>query len=141
MKLLGKYWQLARADQILVARTLLLVVLIRVAISVFGLRISRRLLAVKAPRRERDASRAAEWIRRVSWSVHGVGRRVPGANCLVQALAADRLLKAQGCDCCIQFGVARRDGGGIDAHSWVEHGGCVVVGGTSDPHKFAPLAP
>lgn len=58
---------------------------------------------------------------------------MPRSTCLARALAAERLLRAQGCDSTIVIGVAESGALGdaappLDAHAWVESAGLVVVG-------------
>ena len=64
-------------------------------------------------------------------------RIVPGATCLVQALAAEWLLTRAGVASTVRFGVARGEGG-FEAHAWLETRGCVVLGGET-AGRFAPL--
>lgn len=74
---------------------------------------------------------------RVGARVARISRRVPGAACLAQALAARVLLSWHGHDSTVRYGV-RRDGGVVEAHAWVEARGRVVVGGP-DVSAFTPL--
>lgn len=55
------------------------------------------------------------------------GRCVPGATCLVQALAGMALLARQGYSATLCIGVAKRDEA-FGAHAWVECDGRSVVG-------------
>ncbi|MSR22793.1 MAG: lasso peptide biosynthesis B2 protein [Gemmatimonadetes bacterium] len=66
-------------------------------------------------------------------------RVVPGATCLVQALAAEWPIRRGGAAASLRFGVAKGDGG-LDAHAWLESGGRVLLGG--DPGaQFTTLTP
>ena len=86
---------------------------------------------------ERSASRATTG--RDPWDAQAVGRRigadvaraahlVPGATCLVQALAAQWLITRSGASSALRFGVAK-GAMGVEAHVWLESGGQVVLGG------------
>ena len=86
---------------------------------------------------ERSAARATTG--RDLWDAQAVGRRigadvaraarlVPGATCLVQALAAQWLITRSGASAALRFGVAR-GARGVEAHVWLESGGQVVLGG------------
>ncbi len=75
----------------------------------------------------------------VAWRVARAARIVPGASCLVQALAARVLLARAGYASRLRIGVARRAQGALEAHAWVECDGVVVIGGVDDVARFVPL--
>lgn len=75
----------------------------------------------------------------VAARVARAARVIPGATCLVQALAAEWLLARAGYRTTVRFGVARR-GAGIEAHAWLEYDGRVLLGGEESP-RFAMLRP
>ena len=64
----------------------------------------------------------------VVWAVDAVSRRVPGASCLTQAVAAQLLLHRQGYDSELCLGVGGTDAR-FTAHAWVERRGRVLIGG------------
>jgi hypothetical protein len=87
----------------------------------------------------RSVAKIADWcpvhpvptlraIRRVVWAVELTSRRVPGASCLTQALAAKLLLCRWGVPSHLRIGVARGDQGDFQAHAWLEASGQVVIG-------------
>jgi len=90
-------------------------------------RLARRRAAVPAP------------TERIAWAVAAVGRRLPGATCLVQALAASIMLARGGTRAIVRIGVARERGGPLESHAWVESEGRVVIG---DVHvdRYVPIA-
>ena len=58
--------------------------------------------------------------------------RVPWrADCLIQALAMDRLLRRRGYSPQFHLGVARRPAGAFAAHAWLVCGGVTVSGGSA----------
>ena len=67
-------------------------------------------------------------------------RLVPRSRCLPQALAAEYLLRREGHDPRIVFGVARGADGRLDAHAWVQSGARTVIGGET-ASRFRPLTP
>jgi hypothetical protein len=69
-------------------------------------------------------------IGEIGWAVRAASRRIPGASCLVQALAARLLLADYGKTSELRIGVARGEEGQIDAHAWLEVAGIPVVGGS-----------
>lgn len=65
----------------------------------------------------------------IAWAVEAVSRRVPGATCLTQALAAKLLLRCFGQDAQLCLGVARASHGTFRAHAWLERNGRPLLGG------------
>lgn len=79
---------------------------------------------------------------RVAWAVTAVSARFSPATCLVQALAADVMLRRRGVASKLRIGVRSGDNATepIEAHAWVECGGAVAVGAVDDLAEFAVLA-
>jgi hypothetical protein len=74
----------------------------------------------------------------VSFIIPRIARRVPWrADCLVQALAGQRWLTANGIASEIVVGTARSNDGHFEAHAWLRRGEQVILGG--DIARFAPL--
>ena len=76
----------------------------------------------------------------IVWAVHALGARLPGTTCLVEALAADCMLRRRGHRSALKIGVRRGFGIGIDAHAWVECSGAVVIGTTSALSDYVVLS-
>nr|UXE46012.1 hypothetical protein Hi04_10k_c554_00011 [uncultured bacterium] len=78
---------------------------------------------------------------RIVWALQAVSRRLPGKNsCLVQALAAQAMLRQRGYASEFRIGVSGRDPtGAIKAHAWVECDGRVVLGQLEDLNSYAVL--
>ena len=87
----------------------------------------------------------------VAWAIRAAARFIPRATCLVQALAAHRLLARLGHDALLNIGVAKPPRGipgsepavreawsyHFGAHAWVEYRGAVLVGGSET--QYTPL--
>lgn len=73
----------------------------------------------------------------VAWAITTASRRLPGATCLVQALAAQVLLARRGYHGSLRIGVRRNQEEGFVAHAWLEHEGKVMIGGPVE--SFHPL--
>lgn len=74
----------------------------------------------------------------VGWVVPRVAHRLPWrADCLPQAMAAQRWLLASGIATSIVIGVERPDGTGFNSHAWLLYGERVVTGG--DVAHLAPI--
>lgn len=63
---------------------------------------------------------------------------IPGATCLVKALAAQAMLTRAGFSPKLELGVARSEAKSFEAHAWLELDGAIVVGG-SERAKFSAL--
>ena len=68
-----------------------------------------------------------------------VSRVIPGATCLVQALAGRRLLAVRGHEVKLRLGVQKSPRGEFRAHAWLERAGGVVLGKLSDLDRFVVL--
>jgi len=77
---------------------------------------------------------------RIAWAVGAVGSRIPGTTCLVEALAADSMLRRRGHASALKVGVRRGAALSIDAHAWVECSGTVVIGTTPELAEYAVLS-
>ena len=79
-----------------------------------------------------------ELVERVAFAIPRAGRRLPWrADCLVQALAAQRWLGRHGVDTQIIVGVPKPMPSDFEAHAWLKAGGRVVTGG--DISGYVPL--
>lgn len=73
------------------------------------------------------------------WAAGAVGRRMPGATCLVNAMVAKYLLARRGLDAALEIGVAPSRPVPSFAHAWLELDGQVVLGGETSPEVFTPF--
>jgi len=108
---------------------------VRLALSLMPFRRAYRLTGARGVSRRRGSPA----VRRLSWAVQVAGRRIPGATCLVQALALHRLMARAGHSGTLRIGVARCDGHGLDAHAWVEHRDAIVLGERGDLQRYATI--
>ena len=102
--------------------------------------VDRRLLrwAHRHPVREN----VPDAVARVVWAVQGVGRRLPGMTCLVQALAANAMLARRGVPARVRIGVRRSatPTAPLDAHAWLESAaGRVLIGDVPELADYQPL--
>lgn len=122
-------------DRILVAYAALVIAVVRVALLILPFATVRH-LAVSVPGPSHADRRA---IVRVPRAVRTAARRLPGARCLAQALAAQILLRRAGVQAEVRVGLARGRDGRVEGHAWVEHGGRVLIGGR-DTDRFTLVA-
>ncbi|MEK7404205.1 MAG: lasso peptide biosynthesis B2 protein [Acidobacteriota bacterium] len=131
MERLRKLWRLPGAERCLLARAALLLAGVRFVLWLLPFRVVRALLE-PAPMARGRGRHSRE---RVAWAVGVASRYVPRATCLVQALAAQRLLAQEGYAAELRVGVST--GVGFRAHAWVESEGVVV--GWCEGEQFTPL--
>ena len=68
-------------------------------------------------------------IRRVAFAVPCAGARVPWrADCLVQALAAQRWLRREGIPTTLHIGARKETAAEFEAHAWLMQGDTMVTG-------------
>ncbi len=87
---------------------------------------------------------APDAVARVVWAVQGIGRRLPGMTCLVQALAANTMLSRRGVRARVRIGVrpTTRRAAPLDAHAWLEStDGRVLIGDLAGLADYQPLEP
>ena len=102
-----------------------------------SLRVSELALSLGGPNAQSVPLSLAQsaFVSRVAFAVPRMGSRVPWrADCLVQAMAAQRWLKSAGLRSEIFIG-ARNDGeDGMAAHAWLKVGAEMVTGGDISPY-------
>lgn len=77
-------------------------------------------------------------VRRVAFAIPRVAARLPWrADCLVQALAAQRWLARRGIASALSIGVSNNAAEGFLAHAWLKVGDELVTGG--DITRYYPL--
>lgn len=76
-------------------------------------------------------------VRRVSWAVGAVDRRLLGSSCLRRSAALAHMLRRRGYACELRFGAANKEGE-LVAHAWVERRGQAVLD-PSGPPDYLPL--
>ncbi len=74
----------------------------------------------------------------IVWAVDAASRRLPDATCVTQAVSALLILRRYGYDAQFCVGVARNKNGSLDAHAWLERGGRVVIGRSTQPFVRLP---
>ena len=136
MGTIGKLIAMPGRERLLLARALFMVVACRLALLLAPASHLRRLAA----RPEGKSAALAQFSpSRLVWAVQVASRRLPGATCLTQALALQRLLAKAGHDAEIRIGVAKSEGGGLDSHAWVVCHGRVLVGDDGDLGRYEPI--
>ena len=129
-----RFRHLDPAERRLVLEAALFTVAVRLALSALSLRTVRGLL-VHIPSVARPISGdAASSIARAVTRARAV---VPGATCLVRALAVQALLVRRGYSAHLRLGFVRREGNVLSGHAWVESEGR-VFDDTGEASRYAP---
>ena len=133
----AKLRTLRASDRRLLLEAFLWVVVMRIGLALLPYRALRRF----AGEHPRDADSKAD-LSRLPWAIAAAARRIPGASCLPQALAAQAMLSRRAVHSVLRIGVAGRGAESkIKAHAWVECRGEVIVGRLEDLTKYSVLSP
>lgn len=141
MRRLINFLTMPGRDRSLLARTALLLWLVRIGLWVLPFEKLRRLLF----RNRRAAS--PEWVEDISDAqivrcVKAMSRYVPAATCLTKALVTMVLLEQVGRPASLRIGVTKSQFGSLEAHAWVESDGKVLIGGShADISRYTVLRP
>ena len=134
-----KYFALARAERRLFHEAFALVVAIRLATWAVPFAKTREFadrIAKRSPSHDSESRPAHE---RIAYFVRAAGNAFPGGhNCLVQALAAEVMLRRRGYPAELRIGVANPAQQGFKAHAWLESEGRVVIG-DFELQSYVPL--
>jgi hypothetical protein len=125
MSRLRRLLRLPPAERRLLVRAAVLLAAVRIALVVLGWPVVRR-LAAWAARPVPGAAAVDPAL--LTQAVERAGRHVPGAACLVQAIALQVLLGRRGRATELRLGVAHGEGRRLEAHAWLEADGRVLVG-------------
>lgn len=129
MPRLGRISQLTLAQWSALFLSGLVVAGIRIGLWVLPGRIVLRLVSRLAARPS-SASSSRITTADIVWAVDAISRRIPGATCLTQAIAAKLLLDLVGEHVQFCLGVAHTPDGTLRAHAWLEQNGRALLGGT-----------
>lgn len=156
-----RFWSLDRSRRALVLEAAALMVLVWTGLRLLRFTTLRRLLDRAASSESgcsRDASSesgdsqdassesgcsqdATLAVSEVGWAAGVVAARLTAATCLVQALAADVMLRRRGVESEVRFGIrsGRHGTVPIEGHAWVEWEGRVAVGSARSVSDFHVL--
>lgn len=131
-KRLQRFRSLSAIERSLFIQALFLMLLFRVALPVVNFRRAWAYLAgMSSIRTQSMKQRIIIEPEKTGTAIVRANRYVPGATCLMQALAGILMLRRQGHVAELCIGVAKSNGE-FGAHAWVECGGRQVVGNQAD---------
>jgi len=133
MSALLRFFRCSRQRRILLLDAMLRLLIVRCALNILSLA-SVDKLTCSGPR-ALSRSNTADIVS----AIETASLYAPAPSCLVRALAASWLLRLNGFNPVLRYGVMRVRNG-LDAHAWIEIDGRVVLGGGSID-RYALLAP
>ena len=78
-------------------------------------------------------------VNRVAWFTNRASHFVPGATCLVQALAGKVVFGLHGYEPMLVIGVKKGDLGDIHSHAWLEYDGQIIIGNLEDIDEYVQI--
>lgn len=140
--MLRSYLRAPLRFKLTVARVTAWMVGVRLALLLLPYRTVQRAMARPvAPAPNLPAEQVRLRRQRILSAVEATGKHLLGDKpCLTQALVAQRLLREEGFDTDLRFGVSTKETE-FAAHAWLERGGRVVIGGSDSPLRYTPLNP
>lgn len=128
MKTLRRIVHTPLTDLLLLAEAAVLLPASWIALKCFPM--ARLVDWLRAPAARSAPANPAEVAERVRWAILAVARRSPVEFvCFPQSLAAFLLLRRRGVPSVIHYGVARSPEQKLHAHTWLQSGDFIVVGG------------
>ena len=129
-----KALRLSRGDRLDAARAWLWLMAARAGLTLFSYRWIAQLVARLPVRRSAAGTTPERCARAIGRAI----RLAPGCGCLPQAVATQCLLRREGLNSHIVFGVAHNQDGSLEAHAWLWSDGRILVGGDV-AGRYTPL--
>lgn len=131
MRRLRRILSLRPAEAWALCQALVTVAAVRLAIA------RRRTDEVRAATAVLGAERQAPQsdLRVVAWSVTAAARLIPGATCLTQALAGQRILARKGYASTVRLSLPAGRDSDFRPHAWLLAGNVIALGGTATDYR------
>jgi hypothetical protein len=137
-----KFWMLAPGRRWLVCESATLIIFVSVAVRILPfLRLRSLLHRAAALTAVARPDVAPDHIRAIGWAVGAAAARIRGATCLVQALAADAMLRRRAVRSELRLGVLRSGAASVEGHAWVECDGGIIIGAVDRQSDYRTLEP
>jgi hypothetical protein len=134
------FWTLTRDDRRLFLEAALLTAFVWIGLRTISFAALRRSLDGYC---HRACTTSSDPLARIGWAVQAASRQIPGGRtCLLEALAADVMLRRRGYEPLLQLGVRRQNDRTqpITGHAWVVCNNCIVVGTVADLADYTALS-
>ncbi|KAB8330904.1 lasso peptide biosynthesis B2 protein [Scytonema tolypothrichoides VB-61278] len=143
MKQLRNFLKLSGSDRYLLAITFILLGAIRLGLFFLAFRNLLKLLQkINKPniRFPFEIQKSQISVGKIVWAVNVATRYMPGgAKCLARALTTHFFMNRYHYSSELRIGVAKEQGGQLEAHAWIEYEGRVAIGNLPDLSRFIPL--
>jgi Transglutaminase-like superfamily len=139
MKRLRKFLGLSWGDRYLLLSTLVLLLTMRLGLYFLRFRTLLKWVRKVSQTTFQSPVKNQTSPGRIIWSVNAISRYMPGVKCLARALTTHILMSRYGYSPQLQIGVAKAEGGKLEAHAWIEHQGRVAIGHLPDLGRYIPL--
>ena len=137
MRLIQRYFALSRARRTALHQTCLVFLLLRLLTGRLAL---KRIIRFLSSTGKKDVSSVPHCeLNDILWSIHAVNHRLPGATCLMNAIAAKYLLKKHCIDAQLLIGVRKDSTETLKAHAWVTVDQKIVLGDVENISEYIPL--
>ena len=137
MKRVHKFFRLSAGDRMLLAIAFILLGAIRLGLWLLPFRTLLKLLYKIT---QQNPPKSQVDLAKIVWAVNMATLYMPGgAKCLARALTSQVLMNSQGYSAQLRIGVAKAEGGKLEAHAWIEYQGRVAIGYLKDLYRFIPL--
>ncbi len=134
-----RLWRMQGVERSILVQALFWVVTLRIALYLVPFALFRRALERLNSAQNTGSVDTRPTVAQIIWAVTGVGRRIPKATCLTQALAARILLNRYHYDNQLCIGVKIGEEGEVSAHAWLEEQGQVLIGDLVDLSHYTKL--
>ncbi|MBU7581638.1 MAG: lasso peptide biosynthesis B2 protein [Nostoc sp. TH1S01] len=142
MKRLRKFLNLTHSDRHLLISTFILLTLVRLGLWLLPFKRLWQILSAISQVRVKPQPVDRTDLDKIVKAVDLSSRYMPGGvKCLARAFTTQVLMKRYGYSPELRIGVAKKEGGELEAHAWVESQGKVVIGYLRDLSSFTPLPP
>ncbi|QDL09337.1 lasso peptide biosynthesis B2 protein [Brasilonema octagenarum UFV-E1] len=143
MKQLRNFLKLSGSDHSLLAITFILLGAIRLGLFFLAFRNLLKLLQKINQQNIRfpcSTQKSQISVGKIVWAVNVATRYTPGgAKCLARALTTQFLMNRYHYSSELRIGVAKEQGGQLEAHAWIEYQGWVAIGNLPDLSRFIPM--
>lgn len=142
MKRLRKFLSLTDSDRHLLISTFILLGLVKLGLWLLPFQTFRQLLMTISHTNPVGLQQCSHAINQIVEAVNRSGHYIPGgAKCLPLALTTQVLMNWCGYSTQLRIGVAKGEGGKLEAHAWVEYQKQVIIGYLRDLSRFTPMPP
>lgn len=142
MRRIRKLLGLSPTERRLLVTAAVVLVGVRFGLSLLSFQTMRPILRWMLQRSKRPTQSYRPSIDRIVWAVEVASRHTPRTQtCLVKALTAQGLFDRYNYSTDLRIGVARNEDELMEAHSWIERDGAVVIGDLEDLSRYTPFPP